>query len=118
MRKIAILLLRNSPGWLAEIREGVSRGDASQLARAVHKLAGAVSSFVAPEVSDAARKLEALSNSGDLTDAADVFASLEENMTRLVSALADVVARGDCKISERGPVCAPLGPEMSSPCIR
>jgi HPt (histidine-containing phosphotransfer) domain-containing protein len=76
------------PHLRAEIRQAVAAGDAPKLKRAAHTLKGAVSNFGARRTVEAAQRLEALGKQGDLTGAGEAAAVLEEELERLLPALA------------------------------
>jgi len=76
------LFRSEAPPVLAEIRAAVTERDAERLARAAHKLCGAVSYLDAPELEVAARRLETLGREVKLELAASALAHLEQCVAR------------------------------------
>src|SRR5258706_9292041 len=68
--EVAGLFRRDCPKILEDIRDGISRCDASNLEREAHKLKGSLGALSARSAAVAAQKLEAIGKRGDLADAA------------------------------------------------
>jgi signal transduction histidine kinase/CheY-like chemotaxis protein len=88
LRKIAPVFLEESARLLAEMGEAIGGGDAPRLKRAAHSLKGAVAIFGDAEATEAARRLEAMGQAGDLTGAGEAHRGLAQAVTRLAAALA------------------------------
>jgi HPt (histidine-containing phosphotransfer) domain-containing protein len=86
------IFLKDSPGWVAEIRSALARADAAGLRRAAHTLKGAVGYFGAAEVGGAALRLEELGRAGDLAAAPAALETLEQALSRLRPALLPLAA--------------------------
>jgi two-component system, sensor histidine kinase and response regulator len=93
--QMAQSFLSHSPKLLGEIRESVLRWDGPALERAAHKLKGSVGSFGAQRAYQAALRLEELGGAGDVTGSQQAYPELEEAVSRLQEALADLVREGD-----------------------
>jgi CheY-like chemotaxis protein len=74
------------PRMLAELRAAVTSADATRVAKAAHKLAGAVSYLNAPEAEQAARNMESVARAGNVADAATLD-QLEKSLFRFDPAL-------------------------------
>jgi PAS domain S-box-containing protein len=89
---VAQIFLKDSPGWVAEMRSALAGADAAALRRAAHTLKGAVGYFGAAEVSAAALRLEDLGRAGDLAPAPAALQTLEQALSRLRPALLPLAA--------------------------
>jgi HPt (histidine-containing phosphotransfer) domain-containing protein len=87
LAEVVQIFLKDSPGWVAEVRTALARADAAGLRRAAHLLKGAVGYFGAAEVAAAALRLEELGRAGDLAAGAPALESLEQALSRLRPAL-------------------------------
>jgi HPt (histidine-containing phosphotransfer) domain-containing protein len=96
LEEIVALFLDESPRVLAQIHTAVCRGDATQLQLAAHGMRGTVSVFRASAACEAARILEEMGRTGDLTGAAEGYATLEEALQRLRRRLLELVAELAC----------------------
>ncbi len=76
------------PRYLSEARDALFRRDASGLARAAHRIKGAVANFFARRAFQAAERLENLGQQGNLTEAERICSHLEEETRRLQQGLA------------------------------
>jgi PAS domain S-box-containing protein len=88
LRKVINLFLDASATLMREMREAIAGGDAAGLKRPAHSLKGAVGVFGIASVFEAAQNLESMGRAGDLGQAEEVYAMLEEALRRLRSALA------------------------------
>jgi two-component system, sensor histidine kinase and response regulator len=88
LQEMAEAFLADYPPRLAEIQESITIGDSQALMRAAHSLKGGVASFAAKSMYDAALRLEIMGRSGDLSQAQDGYATLEDELSRLISFLA------------------------------
>ena len=78
---------RQTPRVLEEIDGALTRGDASALEIAAHKLKGSVAMFRAQATRDAAQRLEDFAGAADLAAAADARRALGVELGRLRAAL-------------------------------
>jgi HPt (histidine-containing phosphotransfer) domain-containing protein len=74
------------------LHEALAQGDADRVGRAAHTLKGSLSLFAAPAASEAARELERLGRSGDLTRGEEFETNLVRRIEALLSALTDLTA--------------------------
>ena len=88
LRELAQLFAEECPGCLEQIRESLRRGDAAGLYRAAHFLQGSAANVGPSAVCTAARRLETMGRTGDLTTAADAYRDLERALERLQLVLA------------------------------
>ena len=72
---------------MAEIRSAAASADAAAVSRSAHTLKGMIANFCAAEALDAARLVESIGRSGDLTTAPAAVAPLEVQLDRLIEAL-------------------------------
>ncbi len=82
------LFLQDTPRRLAELRAALAKRDCRAVEHAAHSIKGSVSNFAAAAGVDAARRLEGMGRSGDLTGGDRAFATLVEEIERLSRALA------------------------------
>ena len=87
-REVFTLFQQDGPVYLARIRSAIDAGDATALQAAAHALKGAAGNLSAGPTADAARELELLAQSGDLTRAADAGRRLDHEFARLLSLMA------------------------------
>lgn len=80
MCRLADVFLESEVRMRTGVREAYGRSDPLALEEAAHKLAGAVSNFVAGSAYETAKRLEALALEGDLAAAQGVIAELEKQM--------------------------------------
>ncbi len=90
VQTLASLLVEESLRSLAEMRDALRGKEADRLGQVAHKFVGAVSSFVAPEATEAVRQLEARAKAGDLPEAGQALATLEVTLARLTAALGEL----------------------------
>lgn len=84
---IVDLFVDLAPKDFLAVKAAVEAGNADAVAHSAHRLKGAVMQFCAPATLEAAKTLEGLGRAGNLTDAVEVCARLETELTRLVDAL-------------------------------
>jgi HPt (histidine-containing phosphotransfer) domain-containing protein len=96
LRELAGVFLAEAPKMLNAVRDAVHASDAVRLKRAAHTLKGSAGTFGAQAVHDAARKLEVMGMSNDLTGAEASWAELEGAGRDLCQALAEL-AEGSVK---------------------
>jgi DNA-binding NarL/FixJ family response regulator len=76
LRELLDLFLSDLPRMTREIERAIASADAEGLRQAAHALKGSVANFAAAGPVDAARRLETMGASGDLSGAKDAFAEL------------------------------------------
>jgi signal transduction histidine kinase/DNA-binding response OmpR family regulator len=86
------LLIEDSPGHLAALREGVRRADAATLASAAHTLKGSLRVLGATEAAVLAEQLEDLGRADRLDGAADLLARFGPELDRVLHAAAEVIS--------------------------
>jgi HPt (histidine-containing phosphotransfer) domain-containing protein len=91
---IVKLFVEQGPKELAEARAALDSRNAVDLARSSHRLKGAILQFCAPAVLQACKDLEAAAIGGNLQDAGELYAILERELLRLLSALRLVHSKG------------------------
>ena len=84
-KEIANMFLENSPASMAQIREGIVRGDALALEHAAHSLKGSVGHFGARRAFEAAYHLEKLGREKEMGEADNAFSTLKKELTALTS---------------------------------
>ncbi len=87
LRQLARLFLADYPSNLAQIKNALRSGDASALAKAAHKLKGAVGNFAASKVVAAAESIEMLGKCGDFIAAKDALVTLESELGQFAKEL-------------------------------
>ena len=83
LREIAQLFLDDYPKVLADLRAAVECSDPRRVERAAHGLKGSVSHFGARAAVEAARTIEDLGRTGQLTDISRVVQELEQALEGL-----------------------------------
>lgn len=86
-RKLVPLFQDRCPGMLQAIHDALGRADAAGMSQAAHTLKGAVGSLGGTAVFDAAKKLEVVRSSGDLSQASAALADLEKELERFQTEL-------------------------------
>jgi CheY-like chemotaxis protein len=81
LRELLDLFLSDLPRMTGEIERAIRTKDAEALRRAAHALKGSVANFAAAGPVDAARRLEVMGASGDLTKVKEAFAELSTALT-------------------------------------
>lgn len=84
---LADLFLEQAPLDMAATQTALNAGDAGALARAAHRMKGAILQFSAPTVLEATSHLEALGKAGTLDRAAAVCAQVDQELQKLLTAL-------------------------------
>ena len=87
LHTMAELFLEHGPKDLDAIKEALAAHDSASVARAAHRLKGAVMQFCAPAAHEAVQTIEEAGKAGDLTRAMEVCVQLENELPRLVAAL-------------------------------
>jgi len=89
---LAEIFIEQAPLDMAATQAALDAGDAAALARAAHRMKGAILQFSSPALFEATSRLEALGKAGTLDGAAAVCAQVDENLQKLVAALRAYVA--------------------------
>jgi two-component system sensor histidine kinase/response regulator len=87
LKDLLALFLEGLPEMLVHLREAVRAEDANAIEYAAHSLKGSVGNFSAQPAFDAALKLEAIGRGGNLSEAEQAFAELENEINRFASAI-------------------------------
>jgi two-component system, sensor histidine kinase and response regulator len=86
-KELAGLFVAECPGWLAELRGALDRGDSTVAARAAHTIKGAVDHWGAAPAFDLALRLERLGRDGKLDKARLLVPDLARALAELVPVL-------------------------------
>lgn len=81
------LFVDQAPLDMAATQAALDAGDAEALARATHRMKGAILQFSAPRLFEATIELEALGKAGALDRAATVCAQVDRELQQLIAAL-------------------------------
>ena len=85
--ELAGLFLADCARLLSAVEEAVARGDAKALEHAAHALKSSVGNFAAHAAFQAASRLEMLGRQGDLAEAQEAYAALQQEIARLRPAM-------------------------------
>lgn len=88
------LFMEHGPKDLADARAALDAGDALAVARSSHKLKGAILQFCAPAALHACKELEESAKAGNLAHGGQLYATLEQEVQRLLGALRQVYDKG------------------------
>lgn len=91
LMELAELFLEEAPRMLSEIRSALEQGDSRTLKRAAHTLKGSASVFEARSVAETAKQMESLGKDEQLGEARKLLATLEQEIGRVLSAVAERV---------------------------
>lgn len=83
LAELVNLFLASCPELLAEVRDSVRRGNASQVRAAAHALRGAVANFSEGLAYEAARRLEEMGRDANLAEAPAAIHALELGIEQL-----------------------------------
>jgi two-component system sensor histidine kinase/response regulator len=97
---ISRIFIDGAPRHLEHIRAALDAGDADALRRAAHALKGAAANFDAADLVGAARALEDMGQSGDLTAAEASWNAVSVAMERAVAILANYAAPSGTESSQ------------------
>ncbi|WDI43887.1 hybrid sensor histidine kinase/response regulator [Bremerella sp. P1] len=86
------LFTTECPKQLNDIQTAFAAGDNEKFIRSAHTLKGSVALFAADEATAAARRIEFMGRDNELGDFADAWDDLKQNISELLSALADTKA--------------------------
>ncbi len=83
LAELARLFLAECPQWTAALQAALTEGAPARLLEAAHVLKGTLNVFAAHAAADAAFRLERMGRDGDLSGAAVVWITLEQELARL-----------------------------------
>ena len=83
LQEVARLFLDECPRVVTELRQALEQHDASRVEYVAHSLKGSTSSIGAQAAYEAARELEIIGRSRDLSHAQSAFLVLEDVLTRM-----------------------------------
>ena len=86
------LFIEQAPLDMAATQAALDAGDADALARAAHRMKGAILQFSAPALFEAATQLEALGKAGQVDTAQPVCARATQELQKLMAALSEYLA--------------------------
>jgi PAS domain S-box-containing protein len=90
LRTLVETFRNDCPRMMARIRSALGSRDAKALADAAHGLKGSVGNFGPSAALDTARKIESIARQGTLEGAWEIYATLEDDIARLLPALHDI----------------------------
>ena len=88
------LFLEHGPKDLVHTQAALAAGDAAGVARSSHRLKGAILQFCAPAALDACKELEESAKVGDLSHGGELYATLKQEVHRLLAALRPILDQG------------------------
>jgi len=88
------LFLEHGPKDLAQAQVALTAQDAAGVARSSHRLKGAILQFCAPAALEACKALEESAKAGNLTCGGELYATLEQEVHRLLAALRPILDHG------------------------
>lgn len=88
------LFLEHGPKDLAQAQAALTAGDAVGVARSSHRLKGAILQFCAPSALQACKELEEYAKAGNLTQGVELYATLEQEVHRLLAGLRPILDQG------------------------
>ena len=88
------LAMEHAPKDLADAQSALNAGNAQAVARVSHKLKGAILQFCAPAALHACKELEESAKAGNLAQGGQLYATLEQEVQRLLVALRQVYDQG------------------------
>jgi HPt (histidine-containing phosphotransfer) domain-containing protein len=104
LREVARIFLEDTPIRMSAIRDAIKRRDGTELAKAAHALGGSAGMLGAIEISEEARRIEALGRSGSVVEVSEILASFEGKISAFERLLAGIVAgAGKSKVRGRKP---------------
>jgi len=83
LQRIVEFFREDAPECLARLQAAADRGDAAGVEHAAHSLNGLVANFGADAAWLAARRLEEMGQSGDLTSVSEAVRALQDEIARL-----------------------------------
>jgi HPt (histidine-containing phosphotransfer) domain-containing protein len=89
--ELAALFLQDYTSAMSAIADAIARDDPRGLQCAAHRLKGAASNFAAPAACAAAGRLESAGRTGNMSEAAESYGTLQQAILQLEKALARLV---------------------------
>jgi CheY-like chemotaxis protein/HPt (histidine-containing phosphotransfer) domain-containing protein len=99
LREIIELFLADCPERLMELHEALTHQDCTALARAAHRLKGALGNISANHALAAVRCVETSARAGDVHAATEALARLEDELARLTPLLAVFTGAGQAVVT-------------------
>jgi two-component system, sensor histidine kinase and response regulator len=99
LREIIELFLADCPERLMELHEALTHQDCTALARAAHRLKGALGNISANHALAAVRRVETSAREGDVHAATEALARLEDELARLTPLLAVFTGDGQAVVT-------------------
>jgi PAS domain S-box-containing protein len=99
LREIIELFLADCPERLLELHEALTHQDFPALARAAHRLKGALGNISANQALAAVRRVETAARAGDVQAATEALARLENELARLAPLLAVYAGDGPAAVT-------------------
>jgi len=99
LREIIELFLADCPERLLELHEALTHQDCTALARAAHRLKGALGNISANNALAAVRRVETSAREGDVHAATEALARLEDELVRLTPLLAVCAGDGQAAVT-------------------
>jgi two-component system sensor histidine kinase/response regulator len=96
LKEIIVIFLDDCPKLMTTLRQGLAAGDRSAAYRAAHTLKGSVGNFEAQEIVAHLQRLEARALEGDMATCLTIFKQVEDEIDRLLAALAESGERIKC----------------------
>lgn len=90
---LAELFIEQAPQDMAATQAALDSGDAEALARAAHRMKGAILQFSAPTLFEATKQLEAIGKTGSVEGAPPVCAQVAQELQKLMTALREYLAQ-------------------------
>ena len=87
------LFIEQAPLDMAATQAALDAGDAEELARAAHRMKGAILQFSAQTLFEATSQLEGLGNAGTVDGAKPVCARVTQELEKLMTALREYLTR-------------------------
>jgi HPt (histidine-containing phosphotransfer) domain-containing protein len=88
LQQIVKFFQEDAPEYLSRLHSAVEGGNSAQVLHAAHSLHGLVATFGAEAAALAALRLEDIGRSGDLSSVNEAVGALEDEISRLQTALA------------------------------
>jgi two-component system, sensor histidine kinase and response regulator len=97
LEEVVQLFLADAPCRMDEIQRALSQKNCKRLASAAHSLKGATGCLGGSRASAAALRLEEIATQGDLSNAAEAFARLQQELAHLTEAISGAVLENATK---------------------
>ena len=83
LEELSDMYSNDRPALLDRLNTAITTGDAAEVCRQSHRLKGTFGSLAAPGAAEAARRLEEIGRSGDLSQAESAFEDLSREARRV-----------------------------------